>query len=407
MMMKVMRFSLCLYALFIMPAVFAYEDSPVVTPAQVLSPELLQSIKHRVKEVEVRSGIFHFYIESDFGDYYIDSLGLLRERVREIIILGNAVSHGGGMEQDLSGKIGDQFQIRSDRAVDIFKQPVRSATKLAGQVADGINETLGGEAAEAKRKVIYSGGESSDPVLAVHKRNVAGQWRLDAYSTNSRVQEFLDTIARQRSAGNISAGTPALNRVPVKPLKVADAALETEISGLLKAKGPAELNIISANILEDLKIGPDLRAGFLQQTFLSPRHKTRISEYLKQLADVGNLSALIRTAIGARSEREALAAEELAMMLADYHHKVGKLRELRQDNNGIDAVTVDGRLVHFVVQDMIYWDQITEQFYDALLLRAQAAGITKMQIVASAFVTPEAKAQLQKRRFELRERDVF
>ena len=405
-MMKLMRFSLCLCALFVMHVAFAFEDNPIVTPAEVLPPELLQSLKHRVKEVEVRNGTFHFYVESDFGAYYIDSMGLLRERVREIIILGNAINHSGGLEHGMSGKIGDQLQIRSDQALDIFKQPVKSATKLANQVADGLNE-LGGQAAEAKRKTIYNGGPSSDPVLAVHKRNVAGQWQLDVYSTNPRVQEFLETIARERSAGNISTGTPALNRIPVKPLKVADAALESRISHMLKARSVAELDDINKQTLEDLKIGSDQRNVFLQQPVLSPRHKTRICEYLTQLADVDNLTAVIMVANAARNEREALASEELVMMLADYHHKVSKLRVLQPENKGIDAVTVDNRLVHFSVQDMIYWDQIAEQFYDALAERAKNAGVTRMQVITSGFVTPEAKAELQKRQFDLKDRDVF
>ena len=406
--MRMFRFSLCLYALFFMHAVFAYEDNPVVTPAEVLPPELLHSLKHKVKEVEVRNGMFHFYVESDFGAYYIDSLALLRERVREIIILGNAINHTGSLEEHgMSGKIGDQLQIRSDRALDILKQPVKSANELAKQVAHGLNETLGGGEAEARRKYIYNGGASSDPVLAVHKRNVAGQWQLDVYSTNPRVQEFIGTVAREREAGNISAGTPALNRVPVKPLRVADAALESEISSLLKAKSPVELNDIDKRILESVKIGPDLTTGFLQQSVLSPRHKTRICEYLTQLVDVDNLSAFIMVANAARNESEALAGEELAMMLANYHHKVNKLRALQSDNKGIDAVTVDNRLIHFTVQDMIYWDQIAEQFYDALAERAKNAGVTRMQIVTSGLVTPEAKAQLQKRQFDIKQRDIF
>lgn len=404
--MKMMRLCLCLCALFIMHTAVAYEDNPVVTPAEVLPPELLHSLRHKVKEVEVRNGFFHFYVESDFGAYYIDSMALLRERVREIIILGNSTGHTGAMEHHMSGKTGDQLQIRSDRALDILKRPVKSANELAHKVAGGLNETLGGGKADIKRKIIYNGGASSDPVLAVHKRNVAGQWQLDVYSTNPRVQEFLDTVAREREAGNISAGTPALNRIPVKPLKVADDELETGISHLLKAKGPAELKEIDRYVLASLNINAGARAGFLQQPVLSPRHKVRICEYLNQLAGVDDLSAFIRAVNKTRNESGALADEELAMMLADYHKSDSKLRDLRPENNGIDAITVDNRLVHFVVQDMIYWDQITEQFYEGLLERAKNAGIKKILVVTSGYVTPEAKAQLRKRHIEIRGKDV-
>ena len=386
----------------------AFENTPVVSPAEVLPPELLKSLKHRVKDAEVlRNGMLHFYLESDFGGYYIDSLALLRERVREIIILGNAISHSSDIKHDMPGKLGNQLELRSDHALDIIKQPVKSATELAGQVANSFNETLGGQGQEAKKKLIYGGSEASDPVLALHKRNVAGQWLLDVYSTNPRVQEFLDAVARERSSGNISAGTPALNRLPVKPLKVVDAALETEISHLLKARSAAELNDLDQHILVGLNIDENKRTGFLQQPALSPRHKTRISEYLNQLPDVDNLSAFFNSANRTRNESEALACEELAMMLVNYNKTRTKLHKLREDNSGIDAVTIDNRLIHFVVQDMIYWDENTEQFYDDLLHKAKTDGITQLQVVTSGFVTPEAKSQLRKRQFSLLERNLF
>ena len=180
----------------------AYESTPVVNLSEILPPELQQSLKHRVKEVEVRGGMFHFYLESDFGAYYIDSMGLLRERVREIIILGNAISYSGDVEHDMSGKVGDQLEIRSEHALDIIRQPVKSAADLAGQVANSLNETLGGQGVQTRRQQIYGGSEASDPVLALHKRNIAGQWQLDIYSTNSRVQDFLDSVAKNRLEGD-------------------------------------------------------------------------------------------------------------------------------------------------------------------------------------------------------------
>jgi len=405
--LKIRRLFFLSGAMFIAHLAMAYESTPVVNLTEVLPPELLQSLKHRVKEVEVHGGAFHFYLESDYGAYYIDSMGLLRERAREIIILGNAISHTGNAQGAMSGRVGDQLELRSEHALDIIKQPVKSATDLAGQVASSLNETLGGQGAEIKRQLIYGGSEASDPVLALHKRNVAGQWTLDVYSTNSRVQDFLDSVARARSAGNISAGTPALNRLPVKPLKVADTALEMDISRLLKARSAADLNEINRHMLVGLHIDTDVLTGFLQQPALSPRHKTRICQYLNKLTGVSDLSAFLATVNRTSNESQALASEELAMMVTNYQKTGKKLREFLPEKFGIDALTVDNQLVHFVVQDIIYWDETTEEFYDALLNRATAAGISQVQVISSGFVTPEAKQQLQKRQFSLQDRYVF
>ena len=395
----------CLFAICVFRPVMAYEDTPEIYLADILPPELRQSIRHRVEEVEVRRGIFHFYLESDFGAYNIATMGLLRERIREISILGNAISQLGSQEDSQVHATRGQLEIRSDRAVDIISRPVSSASNLAGQLADNLSETLMGPAGTVAKEFIYSGGESADPVAALHKRNIAGQWQLDVYSTNPKVQEFLGAMAKARSAGTISAGTPALNRQPVKPLLVADTVLDTELSSLLKANGPVALNEINERVLTGLNISPELRTAFLQHPVFSPRHKFRISHYLNKLAGVANLSAFIAAASKISEEYEALAYEHLVMMMAHYHLTNHRLRELSPDRSGgrphMEAITEDNQLLYFLVQDLIYWNENTARRLEAIPVWARQAGTDNWQLITSGSVTEDARYRLRELRFAL------
>lgn len=388
--------------------ILAYEETPAVYLADILPSELIQSLKHRVENVEVRQGIFHFYLESDFGNYNIKSMGLLRERVREIIILGNAINRFVKQADDRPNQVvGGPLVIRADRALDIIKQPVSSATNLARQVVDNLNETLAGPMPEAQRAFIYRGGKSIDPVTVLHKRNVASQWLLDVYSTNPKVQEFLNAVARARSSGNIAAGTPSLNRQRVQPLKVRNSVLDTEIYFLLKANSVIELNDINEQLLAGLNIEQELRMKFLQHPVYSPRHKTRISHYLNQLGDVANLSVFIDAAIRIQDESKALSFEHLVMMLLYYHQNRNHLRELQLGKTEVHAITDNNQLIYFVVQDLIYWNESAESLYEEILKQAKNANHKQWNVITSGSITKEARIQLQKRQYGLQEQYIF
>jgi len=397
--------------LFLCSAAMAYEDIPKVNLAEVLPPELSHSLKHRVTEVEVRRGSYQFTVESDFGIYQIATLGMLRERVRELLTLENIISQYTAREDGQINPNRGQLQIRSDRALDILSRPVDTAGNLAGQLADNLGAALLGPEPEAARDYIYSGGESSDPVTALHKRNIASQWQLDVYSTNPKVQEILNTLAKARSGGSISAGTPILNRMPVKPLRIADATLDALLAAQIKSNGPAVLQANNERLLAGLHIDAEISRAFLQHPVLSPRHKTRIINYLNQLAGVANLQIFFAAANGSKEEVDALAFEQLAMMLTYCHHNGHRLRELIPNQAGgrphMAVISEDGQLIYLVVQDLLYWNENTARRYEAIPSRAERTGIKSWRLITSGTLTGEARTQLRERGFEVEDQYLF
>ena len=387
--------------------VFAYyEARPAIRMSDVLTSQQAQSLYHRVVDIELDGKFYNFYVDSDMGNYDISSLAMFRTRIQEISTLAQAISEFSRKDDNLSEEIRGQFSIRADSAIDIISRPVESATNLAAQVADNLNQTLSGLPENATNTFGYHGQELADPVASMHKRNIASQWGLDVYSTNLRVQEFLNAVTKVRSSGRISAGTPMLRSQINKPLKAADIEIETYTAFLLKSKSVRELDQINRRLLIDMKINDEIVDKFLQHTAFSPRHKTRISHYLDSLQGVRNRSAFIEAASEIDSEVLALAFDESAMMLKYYHDKVAKLEKLFAGSEMLEAISKDGRIVYFVPIDLIYWSETTEQLFDSLQNNAKQSGFNVWELVIAGSLTEEAAKALKQRNFTVREKFV-
>jgi hypothetical protein len=383
-----------------------YEARPVIRMSEVLTSQQAQSVYHRVVDIELSDKFYNFRVESDMGKYDITSLALFRNRIQEISTLAQAISEFSRKDENLSEEIRGQFSIRADSAIDILSRPVESAADLAGQFADNLNETLTGLPDNATDTFGYHIRESKDPVAAMHKRNIASQWGLDVYSTNLRVQKFLNAVTKARSSGRISAGTPTLRTQINRPPKAADFEIETYTEYLLKSKSVQELYQINKSILIDMKINTEIVNRFLQHTYFSPRHLTRISHYLDSMNGVRNRSAFIEAASQIQNEIMALAFDESAMMLKYYHDKVAKLEKLFAGSEVLEAISKDGRIVYFVPIDLIYWSEQTEQLFDSLQVRAKESGFGAWELVTAGSVTEEAGKELQQRKFTIRDKFV-
>jgi hypothetical protein len=398
--------ALCLAA----PAVGAraaeFEEPRVPALAELLPQEQRQSVHHSIEEVGLDGRFFSFRLDSEFGTYVVPSLALLRIRVREIETLSQAVNQFAPQDERQPDDQRGQYSVSADSALDILTHPVSTAGDLAGQFAGNLNETLTGVPTAADPGTAQYAAAGQDTVTAMHRRNVAAQWGLDPYSSNPRVQEFLDSVARARSAGRISSGTPTLISSAQRRLSIEDPAIDAEVAAALKSNDPEQLRIENARILAGMQVRPELAARFLAQPAFSPRHHLRIGRYLQALDGVLNRGAFIEAALGAGDERLVMAFEEAAMMLVDYHRRFGRLQKLHAGADLLEAMTADKRIVYFAPVDIIYWSQGVATLFNELVQRDRAAGFRGWELVAAGTVTPAARMELARREYTVRDRFV-
>ena len=171
----------------------------------------------------------------------------------------------------------------------------------------------------------------------------------------------------------------------------------------LKNKGVQELRQINRELLSSMNVSESIIQQFLQHRAFSPRHQTRISHYLDAIKGLRNRGAFIEAALAAEDEVMALAFDESAMMLKHYHEESAGLDTLNAGVEVLEAVGKDRRIAFFVPVDMIYWSEVTEKLFDSLQQRAMQSGFASWELVTAGRLTEEARKQLQKRQFVVRE----
>ena len=382
----------------------AYEDIPEISLSEIVAPDEIQSVHHRIEEMQVVDNYFHFTVDSEFGIYRAPSLALLQIRVEEIKILGEAIAQF-EKDKDTLDELPGQLRVSADSAMEIITNPLGTATNAAGQLARNINDTLSGVPVEMEieRQYGYDRNAALDPSTLMHKRNIASQWRLDVYSTNPKVQEFLNAVARARSSGRISSGTPALITASKRDRNAVDQEMEVRLSGLLKNKSPEELHEINGRLLKNMLMPVNLIDRFLQMAAYTPSQQTRITHYLDKLQGVFNRADFLEAATRVNSEQSALAMQESTMMLVRYQGHYGEIQKIHAGEL-LQAVTKDNRVISFMPVDIIYWSESTADTFNGELARARASGYAGWELITTGILTEEARKELGVRDFVIKER---
>ena len=390
-----------------------FEPPPVIRPDQILTASMLASGNHRVlDDVLTQGNWLEFQIESDFGNFRPPSLAMASIRIQEIRTLAQAVDHYNRNNQRLAERLRGQLTVGADSFVQILTSPFSTTSQIVDQFTSNVEQTIQefGEfqprAAKtpAGKQTIYDRFEPGDPVLASHKRNVASQLDLDVYSSNPKVQDFLDTLARARSSGQQSAGIVTVSLPDDGRIRVAGGRLESAIRTAMTHNTINQLYRKNFDDLFRAGIDPEISDAFLGQPMLSPRHKTAITEHLGFLDGVENRRALLTAALGVGSEKEAVAYVQVARLLSSHHERMGELRQLVSAGHVILATTAAGGLVVVLPYDIIYWDESTRTTFAELAKFAKEKGFSHRRVISAGLFSDLARSGFEQLGFEVKPR---
>lgn len=375
------------------------ETYPVVNSNTILSPDELSSTYHRVEAVEFNDGFYEFQLESNIGNYQLLSLAVLRKRINEIKILSRAIDQYENENDTFSGELRSQLSLSSESAVDIITSPLKTARNLAGQLSNNLNATLEGEDPFVREQTrYYSQREPNDPTTATHKRNIAFQLGLDMYSSNYKVQYFLNAVANARAAGKVSAGVGLANDFTNRPKR---NELDLKISYLLKNKTLAELNEYNVNALLKLGINKKLIKAFVDHAVLSPTNKTTITTYLSGLEKVARLDSYIEVVLTAEDEVVALIYEQLSKMLLRYYKQTEKFSAFYNYKGQAAVLTESRRIVFFDYEDYFIWSGENEEKYRQAAKHAMNSGYKGWEVVSLGSLSSLSRAKLTELAFNL------
>ena len=395
-----------------------FEAIPEVRLDKILPSAILHSGNHRVLEkARIHRNSLTLTIESDFGAYEVTTLPMVINRVHEISTLAQAIDHFTRSNAKLAVKLRGQLQVGGDSIVSILARPLQTSSKLASQLTKKVNQTfeefndprLGNQRGveNAPNANPYTRLVPGDPVMAAHKRSIASALNLDAYSTNPRVQSFLNEVANARSRGNYQAGTISIALGRDTQRRVANGAVRARAKGALARMDVSALQEHNAATLAGLDIGDPLIFAFLGHSDFSPRHKTEISEYLAHLANVTERGALLEAALSARSEEHAAGYVETGRLLGLYHEHQRPLNSLVAAGHIVVARAQGQAMVVVLPFDLLYWDARTQAVFQALAEHAGRAGYTRRDVVLTGIATAAVRTQLKASGFTLLERFGF
>jgi len=374
------------------------ETYPVINSNTILSSEYLSSAYHRVDSVDINDDFYHFVVESDIGYYDISSLALLKKRVNEIKTISRAINRYKQQDNQFSEELRSQLSVSGESALDILTSPIRTASSFAGQLSNNLNATFAGEdpfVADQSNKLSFN--EPKDPTTATHKRNVAFQLGLDLYTSNMKVQSYLNAVANARSSGRISAGIGLSNNF----MNRADIdEMDLEISYLLKSKSLTELNYYSTKWLSSINANPTLIKAFIDHPILSPTNKTTITTYLSRLENVSRLDSFIKLVLTANDEVKASVFERISKMLWQYYNETEHFTAFYNYKGQAAVITESRRIVFFDYADLLIWSVDKQKQYEQSAKHAESSGYKGWEIVSLGSVSSRASQKISELMFK-------
>jgi hypothetical protein len=280
---------------------------------------------------------------------------MLKIRIHEFQVLKNATNINGTKEFFASmQKSVVQVPVA---VVDTVFHPISSVQKIGAGVQSKFN-AAGRFFNFGRKKSQYEDSLLKEAALGTDKRAVAVHLGVDVYSTNPKVQDLLNYIARAQAAGELPAQLGGMAAPMGVGIALTMMDLRRDVNKDLALKSPGELHAMNNKILKGLGISDVIREAFLGNRFYSPRHKTVIVANLEAMKNVEGLEHFLLTTLHDQSEEEALFAERQSDMLLYYHKKTEKLGQIGDVGGRLPAAMAkNGDLVVAVPMDYVYVDE--------------------------------------------------
>src|SRR5262249_15235569 len=177
--------------------------------AEVLPPELAKGPHYTVRDPVVTDGyMYHYQLESDYGPFEVTGTGALRKLAHEIWAIGE-LKQITGSEVFLKA-LKEQAAKPLAFAKNVITKP--------GDTLSGVPKVVGRLFSNASTAVTNTTDPSQESrtkeVLQVgaFKREYAGKYNVDPYSSNKVMQEELDKIGK---AGAYGLWTASLGTAPI------------------------------------------------------------------------------------------------------------------------------------------------------------------------------------------------
>jgi len=153
----------------------------------------------------------------------------------------------------------------------------------------------------------------------------------------------------------------------------------------------------------------NLLEQFLNHPWYSPRHETVLVHALVEMTEVRHRGRFLEIAVNAQSEDEALFFQQLAEMMAHYHHSVITIDELLVlDQQIVVGYTTDHALVAMLPIPRLLWTARVAEASKAMgsAWDAMPQKIHRAELWLTGSITNQAQQKLEARGFMIHDRTL-
>lgn len=382
-----------------------FEESTRLSAKELLGPDLLKGKYHEVEGKVSNDGFLNTYeLKSDFGAWQVRSTAMLKIRIKEL----DAIAEMKALEQS------DEFQKAANEDVDElvagFKRLGKDPEGAMEDAASGVKKMfkVGGEAWRSRHT--RDKDESSAAVAArslsgfdKKKREYAGKFGVDPYSSNEALQAELDRIAAAAASGGLLVSAAKAVVPGGIGTMVSLTGMSASLNELLISTSPVELRIINRQKLLALGANADLVELFLDKTVFTPTYQTYMVGGLEKMKGVDGIDAFLKYAISTSEEDLAFYRTRVVLLYAWYHSEKEKIDRFVGVGKTVVAISEGNRAVFMGAFDHLGWTRSLADGVDAF---NEAVGDKKLagkQFWVAGTASKMALAELNNRGWDVKQ----
>ena len=382
-----------------------YEDPVVLDLDSVMDTSEFDTALYQVgNDVHNDGFLNNYHVSSQFGEWEVSSTTLLKMRLREIVAMSKMREIEEG--ESSSGAIEDDVDKVKDGASNLMEDP-GGAIKGA---ASGVSKLfkLSGEAWKSRDSRDDNQLTSLGKAVSGYdkaKREFAGQFGVDPYSSNEALHVELDRLATAAAQGSVfSMAFKAL--IPGGlGFAISATSMSQSLNEVLVTSSEVELRIINREKMLAMGVDPVVAEQYLDDKTSSPSYKTYLVGSLESMQGTGGREYFVEYAIGAPEEDVAVFRTSSAIMYARYHENVQAIDRFVKAGSLVIAMDSDGQAVIQAPLDHMLWTESLDLVLDQVdqsLADNQDASAKLIMLTGS--VSDLARQQLEKRGWAVKSR---
>lgn len=376
----------------------AFEVLPTLDASVILQPQYYQGPNFTVRTpVQTFAGANQYTIDSDFGVFTADGDAVLMRRVAEIN--GIAALQAYSKTDEFTSAAAKAAEAPLGVARNLIKDPVATVSSVPKGIWGFLNQA--GQAAKEAVDGRKSGAGEGNAIENISgfskaKRTVALKLGVDPYSSNEVFQAELSKVTWPAYLGNLTVNLGMAAVTGGAGTALSAANLTATLTDSLRDKSPTELRLMNLGKLEGMGVPREVSDAFLNNNVFSPTTQTVLVDALAQLGNIPGQTDYIRFAATSTSERDTLAFQQSAQIMANLN-KTSPVARITHLSSLPVCQTEDGTVVVPIQWDYVAWTQLADRFVTALMNQQYAAPATGYTVILTGVVSPAASAQLAAR----------